>query len=670
MPAPMSKAPALQPDLQAAMSGVMHYPASFFASAEPTTAYDMISRLPGFTFDAGAAVRGYGGAAGNVLIDGQRPASKNDDLASVLQRIPAAQVDHIDLIRGGAPGVDMQGKAVLANVVRSKSAGSSLMATYTEQWVAQDGRQLPSLQLQASRVLKDGRSLEGSLSGFDSFDDGAGDGSRVTRNATGERVETARDDNKAGGPNVAVTAAYAQPLWGGKLKLTGSGGYQRYFDNEVVQALDATVPDSIERDLQNTETGELGLNYTRSLSKSLSSETVLLQQATGEDFLGRFQLAPAADGDLQRFREQHFQSESIARETLSWSASHRLTLEAGFEGDYNLLHSHTRFDDAGVAQVVPAANVQVDELRGEAFAKASWKATRSLDVELGLRLEASRISAAGDVALSKDLVYPKPRLLLTWSATPADQFRLRLEREVGQLNFSDFVANSSFSTGQVFAGNPNLVPQQAYVVEGAWERRIGKVGAAVLTLRHSQLSDVVDRAPVFSPSGVFDTPANIGSGSKDEVILNTTLPLDRLGVAGGLLKTDATWRRSEVTDPTTHQTRVISGVRAFEGNVVFTDDLPRWRVTWGASVNLGWTQRSFYFNQIERDHLAPNASAFVEYKPRNELALRLEVLELGTDLDREIFSFNGVRGSALSNSLQDRELEFGPVVYLKVRKTI
>jgi hypothetical protein len=57
-------------------------------------------------------VRGFEGAAGDVLIDGELPTSKSDDLESVLRRIPASQVARIDLIRGGAPGIDMHGKVV------------------------------------------------------------------------------------------------------------------------------------------------------------------------------------------------------------------------------------------------------------------------------------------------------------------------------------------------------------------------------------------------------------------------------------------------------------------------------------------------------------------------------------------------------------------------------
>jgi outer membrane receptor for ferrienterochelin and colicin len=83
---------------------VLVYKSDFFADARPNTAYDMIGRLPGFNFDDGNMARGFAGTAGNVLIDGQRPTSKTDDLQSILYRIPASAVDHIEVIRGGAPG--------------------------------------------------------------------------------------------------------------------------------------------------------------------------------------------------------------------------------------------------------------------------------------------------------------------------------------------------------------------------------------------------------------------------------------------------------------------------------------------------------------------------------------------------------------------------------------
>jgi hypothetical protein len=115
-------------------SGVTSYPASYFAEFRPTTALDMLGRIPGFTFDGGdSSIRGFAGAAGNVLIDGERPPSRGDSLSSVLGRIPAGNVVRIDIVRGGAAGIDMQGKTVVANVIRRKASGltGSVLGTAT-----------------------------------------------------------------------------------------------------------------------------------------------------------------------------------------------------------------------------------------------------------------------------------------------------------------------------------------------------------------------------------------------------------------------------------------------------------------------------------------------------------------------------------------------------------
>ena len=77
-------------------------------------------------------------------------------------------------------------------------------------------------------------------------------------------------------------------------------------------------------------------------------------------------------------------------------------------------------------------------------------------------------------------------------------------------------ANLNTATG-ITAGNPDLNPEQAWVLEAAFEERFWSSGVIVLTARHSKLTDVIDRGPVFTTDGVFDRPTNIGEGTKDEL---------------------------------------------------------------------------------------------------------------------------------------------------------
>ena len=54
------------PSAAAAGRGVIAYPPAFFADARPVNAYDMVIRLPGFSFDKGATVRGLAGAGTDI----------------------------------------------------------------------------------------------------------------------------------------------------------------------------------------------------------------------------------------------------------------------------------------------------------------------------------------------------------------------------------------------------------------------------------------------------------------------------------------------------------------------------------------------------------------------------------------------------------------------------
>jgi outer membrane receptor for ferrienterochelin and colicin len=141
-----------QPDEQA-REGTTVYRPDFFTASRPNTASEMIGRLPGFQLDTGSSARGFAGTSGNVLIDGKHPASKSDNLSDILARIPASQVERIEVIRGGAPGIDMQGRSVVANVVRRAGNASQQVLSVSTHWFLQSGDQLPSARYELTRTI-------------------------------------------------------------------------------------------------------------------------------------------------------------------------------------------------------------------------------------------------------------------------------------------------------------------------------------------------------------------------------------------------------------------------------------------------------------------------------------------------------------------------------------
>jgi len=644
--------------------GVISYPPEFFAASQPGNAWEMLLRLPGFTLDTGDTIRGFEGGGGNALVDGQRPTSKTDPLDELLRRIPAAQVERIELIRGGAPGVDMQGKTVLANVVKKPGAGfRGLFAVANNRLY--DGRMQHGVRLELSGG-KDGRNWEGSARYGFGADDGGDYGPGVRVAPDGSVLVRSNIDSESDGLQKTLTGAYEQPLFGGKVRVNGRMFWEKWKEEEDRNVIFPSPLLVTIDDVYLSEDTELGARFNRAFGDKTTLELIGLRQTKERDISSSFASPP----DTGRFHLIRESSETIGRGVLKYRFNDTLSLETGGEGAFNKLDSQTMLTENGTLVVLPAANVTVEETRGEVFTKGVWRATPEWTVEVGLRYEASSISSDGDVSLEKTLNFAKPRLAVTWQARPTTQVRFRFERVVGQLNFDDFVADSSLNTGVVTAGNPDLNPEQAWVTEATIEQRFWKDGVVSLTARHSALTDVIDRAPIFTPTDVFDAPNNIGDGTKDELIVNLTLPLGRLGVKGGQLKGEVTWRRSEVEDPTTGETREISDLRPLEWEATFSQDLPRWKATWGVDFYGGWRETSYRFNEIEDLKLKTYVKPFAEFRLQPDLMLRIElpnVTERGIRRTRTIYA--GPRNTSAISFVDDRDLQFGRGVYVRLRKT-
>lgn len=110
--APPPPAPATPP------AAVETYPRAFFDRFYPQTALELLERVPGFSLDTGAELRGFAGAAGNVLVDGERPTIKAGGLEDFLSRIPADAIDRIEVTRGAQRAGETAGQGLVANVVR------------------------------------------------------------------------------------------------------------------------------------------------------------------------------------------------------------------------------------------------------------------------------------------------------------------------------------------------------------------------------------------------------------------------------------------------------------------------------------------------------------------------------------------------------------------------
>jgi hypothetical protein len=648
----------------------LDYPAAFFAPFHPDNALDMVRRIPGFTFQASdSSLRGMAEAAGNVVIDGKRIADKNFTLDQVLERIPAAQVDHITLIRGGAPGIDMLGQPVVANVVRKAGSGSSGALTMSNGIYA-DGRMTPGITFERSRSAGPGRRIAFSASLSRYVETKLGDGRRLRTDAMGFPIEQARIDAASGGTTGFAQGSVELPGLGGHLRLNGTltwTGYSKHLVDRVFapKFSESTLDEHLGGPAHGQAGAELGAHLDRSLGGTIDTETSALLRLGRKSYRSLLE-APGAE---TLFAEHDRSGEALLRSRLRYTAGRALSAALTVEGAYNWLSTVSGVDVSGTHYALPNGNARVTETRGDVGIEATWQASKTVAAEGGFHAELSQIRAAADTKQTRFYAYPKPFLRLTLAPSGRQQVRLRVAREVGQLDFTNFVAAASLDKGSVASGNAAIRPNSAWVAEAAYEWRAG--GAAVaLTARHSWLGDVIDRVPVRPAGGgtPYDAPGNIGSGHEDDLIGDVTLPLGWLGSPRAEIKLDGTWRHARVVDPTTGQKRGISNLKPAQFTADFHQDLPGWKAAWGAKLDTGWRSWTYLFDEVDLDRASASLALFADYVPRPSLSFHLEAgTVLGQHYRRVIALYQGLRGVDPLAYRDDRRLRLGPSISLRVR---
>ena len=643
--------------------GVLVFTPDFFASSSPNTALDMIGRLPGFGLDSGDNdTRGFAGAAGNVLIDGDRPATKSEELDSVLRRISADSVERIELIRGGAPGIDMQGRAVIANVVLKRTVQIERVVEVNS-YLYPDGYLGPLLKGSWSRREGDDQ-LEASFSASSDRTGQTATGYRRRFDASGNVTQDADLDLWDRYRNVEATVGWQGRVGGGKLRITGVGGWFETANTIDTRIVSGAGSDELSTGDFSSVEGEVGANWSRPLGQRAEIELIGLQTYETEDSLSGSRNA----GGRSDFGSDATAGESIARAVLRFRPNDRWAWEGGGEAAYNFLDSTTTYAEDGVPVPLPSASVKVEELRGEAFGQATWRPDPRLTVEAALRVEVSDIRQSGDSDLSRTFVYPKPRLQLTWTPIANQQVRLRLEREVGQLDFEDFVASADVDLNQVEGGNPELEPEKSWIVEAVYERRFWGEGVLTLTASHREWEDIVDVIPLV---GGFEAVGNIGSGTSDFQQIQLALPLDRFGLPNARFNGRYSWNQSSVIDPLTGETRRFSGQLANGCGVSFDQDLRGGRWSYGGHHGCNVDDSLQYrIREVRRTETDPDLTFFVQWKPRPELTLRFDAGN-ASDLERRRtrFVYAGPRDSSPLAFREDRGTRQGPFVFLQARRT-
>lgn len=668
--------------------GIVSYPASFFQRYQPNTALDMVNVLPGFQIDEGEDKRGFGGATGNILINDRRPSAKQDLISTILNRIPASNIESIEVIRGQVRGIDLGGYSIVANVNLLEGSEASVRWNL---FVEKNLQPMP-LGPGGSVSLSDRWQEVDYNLGFETRriifgDEGSDELLDTARTLTERRTDDAL--NKGWEFYLSLNAATEinETLLQTNMKIGDFSTDSELISNRVPQAPALDPRDEVFLDGLGMRQFELGIDAERNLTDTLNGKAIVLftRQRDREISTQRTFDVLGAQTAVRSADSKNISKEMIGRVEIDWTGIEDHTIQVNLEGAFNTLDGVLeQVEDMGgglVSVPVPGANTRVEETRGDFVVKDNWN-IGLLELVYGVGVEVSTITQTGDTELKRTFTFIKPDVLMTYSPTQQQQYRLRVAREVSQLNFGDFISSTVFEDDDLALGNPDLKPEATWTTELTHERRFGEFTVVTVRAFHDWISDVEDLLPL---SDTFEAPGNIGNGRRWGMEFEGTFPLDWIALTGARLDVKARWQDSTVTDPVTGDKRVLSSRQEFnipsefsylrnENKFAlaldFRQDFEVSRVAWGWSLQTRSRRPLFKVNEFEALNESAEVNTFIETTRWLGIKVRFEVNRLFDVIDtRDRTLFTGRREQSPIDGFIQRRRDGGRELVLRLSGT-
>jgi hypothetical protein len=621
------------------------YTPDYFAQFQPNTAADMVARLPGFNLqDDDNEERGFGQATSNILINGRRPSSKSSDASAILARIPAETVTRIEIIDGASldiPGLSGQ----VANII---AASGSLSGNWRYAARFEEGTE--------PQILEGAVNLSGKRGNLD-FVLGL-QSEQFTFTDTGP--EQFFDGHGALIQDRTEEAAFQLQLPQIDLNLTlnrlngdvanvNLSGSLRNQNQRIVENFTG-ITDSQTTGSSDGGAGRDDVQYE--ISGDYASDVDLFGSGGRLKFIGLYNRSDIdnltvfnlfledADSQRREFLRDEVTTELIGRAEYTWSegAPHASQKDWAFsiESAFNTLQSTTGFSVDGSEPVDDF--VEVKETRVQANITRSWSLNEAINLQASLGAELSEINVVSEIGSADTFFRPKGFISGSYAASPTYTWRGKIERKVGQLDFSDFVSTRNFTDGNANEGNDDIVPDQRWRGELSLERQDDKVLSGTVSAYIDFIEDPIDR--ILFESGI-EGPGNLDSATIYGVNANTTWVMDSIGFKGMRLEASGGLADSRIEDPVTLIDRQVNSTTLWNYNVELRQDIPNSPIAWQANVSQSRASEFFRRDEIlDTQFIRPEASLTFIHKTLFGLQWSLtasNLLNFKTQRERTVF---------------------------------
>ena len=575
------------------------YDQAYFRQYNITNAADAIKRIPGVenlssgnnSYEPGDnnKRRGFGSSGTQILINGERQSSKSNNIIKTLERINADSLIRIEVIRGTEAGLDVRSDGVIVNIIvdgnLSKDSGtwSAALGYLTSGSSNWRGIGSWSTKIKKTDIIL-GFERIGDLNSRKYNEFTVDQEQSLLYYRLRETIEYQSSNRVNIDLNSKIndksTIRINTLVWfNGK---ENAPQIQEYFSPSDTN--NKAFYKKINWDRREDNDGwEFGGDWEHQINKnhSLKLRVVLTEENEDQNDIS---FLDDTENSYNNSTETNIRKENerIIRLSFNKLIGKNSSLEYGLESAYNKLNRifNLRFFDSNSietnAGLINTSGL-VEEDRYEGFLSYNLPLSEKIRAELALNYEWSEISQSGDVNLSREFKYWKPRIDIKWDYKKNRQIRFNIERNVGQINFDNFISSYDQFEETIRAGNPDLRPETSWKFKLEHEWRLPNDGG-VITLKGSarEIDGPVDRLPIDGYAGI----GNLGSGERTKATIDGSIRINKL-LQGGVFRFSGYLQSSEVIDPVTNIKRDFSWYKRWQTMIGLRQDVPGGKYSWG-----------------------------------------------------------------------------------------
>ena len=602
---PIADAAAQNPsNADVSANSTVIYTADSFSQYNPITASDMLDRIPGVSLRGGGPGSGRGrglGTGGNLLINGQRIAGKGNSARDQLDRITAAEVERIEIIRDTSGALNVRGASEVINVILLASQSRSSTTVELVNRLNHDNTLETGGSVAWSKQVGNFQALV-NLEARPNYENR--DNREVRLGPDNEVVGTLFETNIRDQQENTLSSNMSYSLGDHRMQLNAlirEGDHPRPVRRDFVDFTDAGLVNRIEEEDVNKEESnwEVGGDYEYSFDDgSRLSVLFVANNEIRNNVRERYSANPAEEGLSKNLfiDSRQERQEFIIQGNYNFSITETQSLRVGIESadtqlDSSLLigsSSGTEPASASVGGLSPLLSVsnpgtKVQEIRYEGFAFHNWTLSDRSSLESSLVYETSEISQIGAVNKTRDFQFWRPSFDYRFNITENFRFRGTVKRSVSQLSFSSFAATTNEEDRDLnaLAGNPELEPQTSWDYEGQLEYRLPNDGGVISSnISYSDIDNYIGRINATTdPNEPLSATGNVAPAKRWAMFNRASIRLNSLSLPNAILGVTLGLFDSEIIDPFLKTKQRIGG-RGFAG-INFRHDITSLGLSYG-----------------------------------------------------------------------------------------